>query len=98
MILKKTRKRVKLCGVDRLMIMVIALLIVFTPVLVVYSKSTLSESNIELERIKRKVEKQESINESVAMKINELASLSNIQDVAKEHGLDYNNDNIIVVK
>lgn len=96
--MKKTRKRVKLCGVDRLMIMVIALLIVFTPVLVVYSKSTLSESNIELERIKRKVEKQESINESIAMKINELASLSNIQDVAKEHGLDYNNDNIIVVK
>lgn len=96
--MKKTRKRVKLCGVDRLMIMIIALLIVFTPVLVVYSKSTLSESNIELERIKRKVEKQESINESVAMKINELASLSNIQDVAKEHGLDYNNDNIIVVK
>lgn len=96
--MKKTRKRVKLCGVDRLMIMVIALLIVFTPVLVVYSKSALSESNIELERIKRKVEKQESINESVAMKINELASLSNIQDVAKEHGLDYNNDNIIVVK
>ncbi len=96
--MKKTRKRVKLCGVDRLMIMVIALLVVFTPVLVVYSKSTLSESNIELERIKRKVEKQESINESVAMKINELASLSNIQDVAKEHGLDYNNDNIIVVK
>mgnify|MGYP003534613746 FL=1 len=96
--MKKTRRRVKLCGVDRLMIMVIALLVVFTPVLVVYSKSTLSESNIELERIKRKVEKQESINESVAMKINELASLSNIQDVAKEHGLDYNNDNIIVVK
>ena len=96
--MKKTRKRVKLCGVDRLLIMVIALLIVFTPVLVVYSKSTLSESNIELERIKRKVEKQESINESVTMKINELASLSNIQDVAKEHGLDYNNDNIIVVK
>lgn len=96
--MKRTRKRVKLCGVDRLMIMVIALLIVFTPVLVVYSKSTLSESNIELERIKRKVEKQESINESVTMKINELASLSNIQDVAKEHGLDYNNDNIIVVK
>ena len=96
--MKKTRKRVKLCGVDRLMIMVIVLLVVFTPVLVVYSKSTLSESNIELERIKRKVEKQESINESVAMKINELASLSNIHDVAKEHGLDYNNDNIIVVK
>ena len=67
--MKKTRKRVKLCGIDRLMIIVITLLIIATPVLVVYSKSTLSESNIELERIKRKVEKQESINESVAMKI-----------------------------
>ena len=63
--MKKTRKRVKLCGVDRLMIMVIALLIVFTPVLVVYSKSTLSESNIELERIKRKVEKQNKMVEEI---------------------------------
>ena len=80
------------------MITLIVLLVVAMPVLIVYSKSTLSESNIELERIKRKIEKQESINESVSMKINELASLSNIQDVAKEKGLDYNNDNIIVVK
>ena len=80
------------------MITLIVLLVVAMPVLIVYSKSTLSESNIELERIKRKIEKQESINESVSMKINELASLSNIQDVAKEKCLDYNNDNIIDVK
>ena len=32
------------------------------------------------------------------MQINELASLSNIQDVAKTYGLSYNNDNIIVIK
>ena len=96
--MKKSRKKVKFYTLDKFMITLIVLLVVAMPVLIVYSKSTLSESNIELERIKRKVEKQESINESVAMKINELASLSNIQDVAKEHGLDYNNDNIIVVK
>ena len=96
--MKKSRKKVKFYTLDKFMITLIVLLVVAMPVLIVYSKSTLSESNIELERIKRKIEKQESINESVSMKINELASLSNIQDVAKEHGLDYNNDNIIVVK
>ena len=32
------------------------------------------------------------------MKINELASLSNIQDIAKEYGLSYQNENIVVVK
>lgn len=96
--MKKSRKKVKFYTLDKIMITLIVLLVVAMPVLIVYSKSTLSESNIELERIKRKIEKQESINESVSMKINELASLSNIQDVAKEKGLDYNNDNIIVVK
>lgn len=96
--MKKFRKKVKFYTLDKFMITLIVLLVVAMPVLIVYSKSTLSESNIELERIKRKIEKQESINESVSMKINELASLSNIQDVAKEKGLDYNNDNIIVVK
>ena len=96
--MKKTRKKVKLHGIDRLLITILVLLVVSSPIVVVYSKSVLSESNIELERMKKKIDKQESINESINMKINELASLSNIQDVAKEHGLDYNNDNIIVVK
>lgn len=96
--MSKTRKKVKLRKLDRFMITLIILLLVASPILIVYSKSTLSESNIEVERIKSKIEKQEAINESVSMKINELASLSNIQDIAKEYGLNYNNDNIIVVK
>lgn len=83
---------------DKLMIFLILLLVVSSPVLVVYSKSMLSKSNIEVERIKNKIEKQETINESISMKINELASLSNIQDVAKEYGLSYQNENIVVVK
>ena len=47
---------------------------------------------------KKRVEKQENINESLEMQVNELASLSSIQDIAKEYGLSYNNDNIIVIK
>ncbi len=94
----KTRRRVKLYKTDKFMISLILFLLVLSPVVIVYSKSVLSKSNIEVERIKNKIEKQETINESISMKINELASLSNIQDVAKNYGLTYQNDNIIVVK
>ena len=96
--MKKTRKKVRLHGIDRLLITVLVLLVVSSPIVVVYSKSVLSESNIELERMKKKIDKQESINESINMKINELASLSTIQDIAKEFGLKYQNDNIVVIK
>jgi cell division protein FtsL len=94
----KTKKKVKMRRIDRFMIFLIGLLVVSSPVLIVYSKSMLSKSNIEVERIKNKIEKQETINESISMKINELASLSNIQDIAKEYGLSYQNENIVVVK
>ncbi len=94
----KTKKKVKMRRIDRFMVLLIGLLVVSSPVLIVYSKSMLSKSNIEVERIKNKIEKQETINESISMKINELASLSNIQDIAKEYGLSYQNENIVVVK
>lgn len=96
--MRRTKKKVKMRRSDKLMIFLILLLVVSSPVLVVYSKSMLSKSNIEVERIKNKIEKQETINESISMKINELASLSNIQDIAKEYGLSYQNENIVVVK
>ncbi len=96
--MKKTRRKYKLHTIDRLMIGLIVFLLVISPIVIVYSKSILSKSNIEVERIRNKIEKQETINESITMKINELASLSNIQDVAKNYGLSYQHDNIIVVK
>lgn len=96
--MRKTGKKIKVRFVDRLITGLIIALIVASPIVVVYSKSALSKSNIELERMKSKIEKQETMNESISMKINEIASLSNIQDIAKEKGLSYQNDNIIVVK
>lgn len=96
--MKKRRRRVKINKLDKLLLSFIVVLAISVPIVIVYSYSALSKSNIELERIKNKIDKQETINESISMKINEIASLSNIQDVAKEYGLSYQNDNIIVVK
>ncbi|MCI9280908.1 MAG: cell division protein FtsL [Bacilli bacterium] len=60
----------------------------------VYTKALLSESNIELERIKKKINKQNNANEALGMQIDELASIDNIQDIASKSGLSYNNSNI----
>ncbi|MDD3048621.1 MAG: hypothetical protein PHQ89_01345 [Bacilli bacterium] len=84
----RTEKRLlKLC--------VIALLLF--PVASVFSKATLSKSNLEVERLKNKVEAQERKNESLTMKVNELKSLENIQSVVQSQGLAYNSNNIKVV-
>ena len=44
------------------------------------------------------VKSQEDTNQSLAMKINEMASLENIQAVSESLGLAYNNDNIKTIE
>ena len=62
-----------------------------------FAKNTLSSLNIEVERLARQVKDQKKTNQSLSMKINELASLENINAVACETGLVYNNGNIRIV-
>lgn len=93
----KKRKSTKMSGMEKLVITVLFLLGIFVPVSIVFSQATLSKSNIEVEKLKNKVDKQVNSNQSLSMQVDELASLSNIQDIAKSYGLSYNNDNIIVI-
>lgn len=62
-----------------------------------FAKISLSSLNVEVERLNNKVKAQTKENQSLVMKINELASLENIQSVANSEGLAYNNGNIVVV-
>ena len=55
-------------------------------------QATLSKVNVEVEKVKNEIKTQEKKNESLSMKINELASLDKIIEVAYEQGLSYNND------
>ena len=48
----------------------------------------------EISKINSQIEKQEKTNESISMTIDELASLTKIQEVAANQGLSYNNNNI----
>ena len=62
-----------------------------------FAKISLSSINVEVEKLGKEVTKQEKTNQSLSMKINELASLENIQAVANNEGLAYNNGNIVII-
>ena len=49
-------------------------------------------------KIKEEVSEKEELNQSLVMKINEMASLENIQNVSNDMGLAYNNDNIMTIE
>ena len=72
-------------------------LVLSCPLIIVFSQATLSKINYEVEKSKKQIETQEKKNESLTMKINELASLDRIQEVADNQGLSYNNDNIKMI-
>ena len=96
--MKKTKgKRLKLLRGEKIIYFMFALVLVSTPLISVFTKAMLSQTSIKLEQVKNKIETQAGINESLNMKINELASLDKLQQVANEQGLSYNNDNIKVI-
>ena len=79
---------------ERLLYTLAIILLVISPVSIVFSKATLAKVNFEVVKQKKKIKSQEKTNESLSMTINELASLTKIQEVAQEQGLSYNNNNI----
>lgn len=93
------RKRIKKnVGKFEKLIYTFALIVLFAfPFSVIFLQATHSKVNIEVERIKKQIKTQERKNESLSMKINELASLDKIIEVAQKQGLRYNNNNIRLI-
>ncbi|MBQ6841054.1 MAG: cell division protein FtsL [Bacilli bacterium] len=91
-------KKLKLLKGEKIMYGVIVLLIALIPILNVYTSAIVTRTNIAVEELKNNIENQKEENESLSMQIDELASLENIQAIAKEYGLSYNNTNILQIK
>ena len=92
--MRKVKKRLKMSKFERLVYVFTVVMLVAMPFALVFSQATLSEINFEVEKLNKKIDAQEKKNESLTMKINELASLDKIQEVAQQQGLTYNNNNI----
>lgn len=65
---------------------------------IVFGQASLAKINLEVQRLKKEVETSEEVNQSLVMKINEMASLENIQSVSSDMGLAYNNENIKTIE
>jgi len=65
---------------------------------IVFGQTSLAKINLEVQKLKEEVEKKREENQSLVMKINEMASLENIQNVSTNMGLAYNNENIKTIE
>lgn len=92
--MRKNKKKIKISKFEKTLYIITILLLILAPISIVYTKSALSEVNYEVEKMRKTINAQEKTNESLETQINELASLGNIQDIIKQEGLSYNNNNI----
>jgi cell division protein FtsL len=92
-----TKQRVIRLKGEKFLVWSIVILVILNFVGPAFSMAMLSKTNYEVERVKNKIKKQESLNESLSMKINELSSLNNIENVAALYGLEFNDNNIKII-
>lgn len=92
--MKKRKKKGKFTKFEKLLLTITLIVGLSYPFMNIFAKSTLSEMNYKVESDKVKIAEQNKNNESLKMKINELASLENLESVAKKMGLSYTGNSI----
>ena len=91
------KRKIKMLRIEKVLIKLCVLLLLLIPASDVFGKAMLSNSNIEVERLKKEITSQTKKNQSLTMKVNELQSFENIQAIASNLGLAYNSNNIKVI-
>lgn len=94
---KVVKRKLKLTKFERLLYGLAVFLLVISPLAIVFSQATLSKVNYDVEKLRNEVNAEKKKNESLSMKISELASLDKIKEVAESEGLSYNDNNIKMI-
>ncbi len=63
----------------------------------VFFGANIGHYNMSVEKMKYEITSQEKTNENLGMQVNELTSFDKINNIVKNMGLAYNNENIIIV-
>ena len=95
---KNKKKQKKFTKLERFLYKSSFIIAFFLVLGIVFTSASVSKLNIELQEMSMKVDNQQDTNQSLTMKINEMASLENIQIISKNLGLTYNNDNIKTIE
>lgn len=95
--MKKKNKTLKVTKGEKFLYTFAIFSLTLTFLLKIFCSAGIGNLNITVEKLKYEISTQEKKNESLTMQVNELTSFDYVKDVAKEMGLAYNNDNIIVI-
>ena len=90
----KKRKKKGVAKIEKSLYKMFVLTTVILVVGIIYSRATLGKINLEVQELSDIIKEESEDNQSLAMKINEMVSLDKIQEVSKDLGLTYNNENI----
>lgn len=97
--MKKNKKKSRfLSAIERFMYKLCIIIIIFLIVAIVFSETKIAQINIEVQKLEKEVVEQKKVNDSLEMKIDEMTSLDNINEVSEEFGLAYNSDNIRTIE
>lgn len=94
---KKRVKRVKITKGETLLYTCAVFALCGTFLLKIFCSASIGNLNIMVEKLKTDVSTQSKKNESLTMQVNELTSFDYVNNIVKDMGLAYNNDNIIVI-
>lgn len=90
----KKRKKKSVAKIEKSLYKMFVLTTIVLVVGIIYSRAALGKINLEVQELSDIIKEESEDNQSLAMKINEMVSLDKIQEVSKDLGLTYNNENI----
>lgn len=94
---RKRVKRVKISAGEKLLYTFATLALCSTFLLKIFCSANIGNLNIMVEKLKLDVATQSKKNESLTMQVNELTSFDYVNNIVKDMGLAYNNENIIII-
>ena len=93
----KKRRKIRLSGEEKFLLFIILSCIVGMFAVQIFFGAQISNYKMNIEKIDYKIETQKKKNQSLTMQVNELTSYENVSKVIERMGLEYNNENIVVV-
>ncbi len=94
---KKKIRKMKFSKGEKLLYSVSFLCLITTMVLKIFCGASIGHLSMSVEKLKYNISEQEKKIESLNMQVNELTSFTEVQDVVKNMGLSYNNQNVIII-
>ena len=95
--MNKKKKKKGITRGEKMLYKLSTFMVIFLVIGIILSKSSLSQINVELQKLENQVANKSDENQSLVMKINEMVSLDKIKHISNEQGLTYNNENIKTV-